>query len=84
MKELDIEIAACEERIKMNERWEVRETKIVDGLAEEGTLESEGFGGIEVRKTAVPVGAELDRKLPHSLHHLRPSHINSTNHIKPH
>jgi hypothetical protein len=67
MKELDIEIAACEERIKRNERWEVRETKIVDGLAEERTLESEGFGGIEVRKSAVPVGAELDRKRLHSL-----------------
>ncbi len=38
-----------------------------DSLAEEGTLETQGFGVFEVRKTTVLVGAEDDRKLLHSL-----------------
>ena len=67
MKELDLEITACEERIRKNERWEVQEHRIVDGLAEKGTLESEGFGGVELRKTTVLVGAEKDRKHLHNL-----------------
>jgi hypothetical protein len=67
MQELDHEIAACEERIRQNERWEVQEERVVDGLAEKGTLESEGFGGVEVRKTTVLVGAEEERKLLHQL-----------------
>lgn len=80
MQELDNEIAACEERIRKNERWEVKETKIVDGLAEKGTLESVGFGGIEVRKTAVLVGAEEDRKLLHSLLSKKSQLSGSTSH----
>ena len=67
MKELDLEIAACEDRIRKNERWEIQEQRIIDGLAEKGTLESEGFGGVELRKTTVLVGAEEDRKLLHKL-----------------
>ncbi|KAL7522936.1 hypothetical protein ACHAWX_007672 [Stephanocyclus meneghinianus] len=67
MKKLDFEIAACEERIRKNEKWVVQEQRIVDGLAEEGTLEAEGFGGFEVRKTTVLVGAEEDRKILHML-----------------
>jgi hypothetical protein len=59
MQELDHEIAACEERIRQNERWEVQEERVVDGLAEKGTL--------EVRKTTVLVGAEEERKLLHQL-----------------
>jgi hypothetical protein len=67
IKELDIEIAACEDRIRKNEKWVVQEERVVDELAEKGTLESEGFGGVEVRKTTVLVGAEEDRKLLHKL-----------------
>ncbi|KAL3803853.1 hypothetical protein HJC23_004015 [Cyclotella cryptica] len=67
MKDLDFEIAACQERIRKNEKWVVQEQRIVDGLAEKGTLEAEGFGGFEVRKTTVLVGAEEDRKLLHRL-----------------
>ncbi|KAL7532335.1 hypothetical protein ACHAXR_004567 [Thalassiosira sp. AJA248-18] len=55
MEELDFEIASCEERIRKNEKWVVQEEK------------AQGFGGVEVRKTTVLVGAEEDRKLLHSL-----------------
>jgi kinesin family protein 5 len=61
MKELDLEIAACEERIHKHEKWVVQEEKRSDYLAEEGTL------GFEVRKTTVLVGAEEDRKHLHTL-----------------
>mmetsp|Transcript_4843 Transcript_4843/g.9815 ORF Transcript_4843/g.9815 Transcript_4843/m.9815 type:complete len:731 (+) Transcript_4843:4365-6557(+) len=67
MKELDREIEECEDRIKRNEKWVVKEEKIADGLAERGTLEADGFGGIEVKKTTILVGAEEDRKLLNSL-----------------
>jgi len=67
MKELDDEIVLCEERICKNEKWVVQEEKRSDFLAEEGTLEAQGFGGVEVWKTTVLVGAEEDRKLLHSL-----------------
>lgn len=67
MKDLDIDISACEERIRKNERWVVHEEKRTDTLAEEGTVEAMGLGGIEVKRTTVLVGAEDDRKLLHSL-----------------
>mmetsp|Transcript_34120 Transcript_34120/g.102048 ORF Transcript_34120/g.102048 Transcript_34120/m.102048 type:complete len:813 (-) Transcript_34120:2163-4601(-) len=60
--QLDKEIAECEEIIREKERWEVREEKRVDSLAEQGTIEDRGFGGIEVRKTTVLVGAETERR----------------------
>ena len=50
-----------------NERWIVKEEKVCDSLAEDGTLEAQGFGGVEVRKTTIMVGAEEDRRLLHSL-----------------
>lgn len=67
MQDLDREIALCEERIRKNEKWIVKEEKRNDSLAEDGTLEAQGFGGVEVRKTTIMVGAEEDRKLLHSL-----------------
>ena len=62
MKELDRKIAECEERIRKNEKWVVKEETRSDRLAEKGTLEAEGFGGIEIRKTTLLVGAEEDRQ----------------------
>ncbi|KAL7433686.1 hypothetical protein ACHAXH_002144 [Discostella pseudostelligera] len=55
MKDLDADIAECEERIRKNERWVVQEEKRT------------GSGGVEVKRTTVLVGAEDDRKLLHSL-----------------
>ncbi len=55
---IDAEILICEEQISKKERWIVREEKRKDVLAEDGTLESTGFGGVEIRKTTVLVGAE--------------------------
>mmetsp|Transcript_7449 Transcript_7449/g.11085 ORF Transcript_7449/g.11085 Transcript_7449/m.11085 type:complete len:783 (+) Transcript_7449:104-2452(+) len=62
LRRIDTDIADCEKRIKENERWEVHEERRKDILAKKGTLEGSGFGGIEVRKTTVLVGAEDDRK----------------------
>ena len=67
MKDLDTDIAACEDRIRKNERWVLQEEKRTDMLAEEGTLEAQGFGGIEVKRTTILMGAEDDRKLLHCL-----------------
>jgi hypothetical protein len=67
MKELDLDIAICERRISSNEQWFIQEEKRTDSLAEEGTLEALGLGGLEVRKTTVIAGAEDDRKLLHGL-----------------
>ena len=67
MKDLDADIAECEERIRTNERWVVQEEKRTDILAEDGTMEALGLGGVEVKRTTVLVGAEDDRKLLHSL-----------------
>ena len=58
---IDEEIEATEANIIKNERWEVKEEHRVDELAEEGTLEAQGFGGKEVKKVTVLVGAEEDR-----------------------
>lgn len=62
LKSLDSEISKCEEEIKKKERWEVREEQRIDPLAQSNSLEMEGFGGIETRKTTVLVGAEKERK----------------------
>ena len=59
---LDSQISHCEEEIRKKERWEVREEIRQDSLAEEGTLESKGFGGRESHKTTILVGAEDERK----------------------
>lgn len=67
MKKLDLEIASCEEQIRKNEKWVVQKEKRNDSLAEKGTLEAQGFGGVEVISTSVLVGAEEDRKLLHNL-----------------
>lgn len=58
---LDAQISKCEGDIRRKERWEVREEMRRDELAEEGTLESKGFGGVEIRKTTTLVGAEKER-----------------------
>lgn len=63
LDDLDAEIAECEIIIKKKERWEVKVEERKDVLAENNSLESEGFGGVEVRKTTVLVGAEEERKL---------------------
>eukprot|EP00970_Alexandrium_tamarense_P017708 scaffold10795_cov193-Alexandrium_tamarense.AAC.11 len=55
MKELDTEIASCEDRIRLNEKWVVKEDT------------REDLGGVEVKKTTVLVGAEKDRKLLNKL-----------------
>ena len=60
---LDFQISKCEDEIKRKERWEVKHEVRQDLLAEEDTLESQGFGGKEVRKTTILVGAEEERKL---------------------
>ena len=59
---IDKQIAETEAAIKAKERWEVREEQRTDELAEEGTVEAMGFGGVEVKKSTVLVGAEEERK----------------------
>ena len=59
--QLDEDILACEECIKKKERWEIREEKRMDDFVEKGTVKTSGFGGFEVRKTTVLVGAEEER-----------------------
>lgn len=59
---LDSQIAQTESEIIKKERWEVREERRQDVNAEEGTLESTGFDGVEIHKTTVLVGAEEERK----------------------
>lgn len=59
---LDKEIAATEIAIKAAERWEVVEETHQDTRAEEGTMESKGFGGVEIKKVTKLVGAEEERK----------------------
>ena len=58
---IDREISICEKLIREKERWEVQEETRLDILAEEGTLEQKGFGGVETRKTTKLVGAEKER-----------------------
>jgi len=65
--QLDADIAACEERIRANEKWAFREETRVVPLAENYTLESLGYCGIEVKKTTVLVGAEEVRKFLNEL-----------------
>lgn len=62
LKNIDEDIIQCENAIKEKERWEVKEQLFFDDLAENCTLESQGLGGIEVRKTAVLSGAEDERQ----------------------
>ena len=59
---IDVQIAETEKAIKAKERWEVKEEKRKDELAEVGTVEAMGFGGVEVKKSTVLVGAEEERK----------------------
>ncbi|GMH63872.1 hypothetical protein TrST_g9268 [Triparma strigata] len=59
---IDREIATVEAQIKAKERWEVKEEKRKDDRVEEGTVEALGFGGVEVKKSTVLVGAEAERK----------------------
>ena len=56
MKELDSEIASCQERIHKKEKWVMQEEK-----------RSDSFGGFEMRRTTILVGAEEDRKHLHAL-----------------
>lgn len=60
IEKLDSQIEHCQNEIQRKERWMVREEKRIDTLAEDGTLESNGLGGVEVRKTTVLVGAEKE------------------------
>ena len=59
---IDSQIIETEAQIKAKERWEVIEEKRKDTLAEEGTMEAMGFGGVEVKKITVLVGAEEERE----------------------
>jgi hypothetical protein len=59
---IDFQIKETEAGIKAKERWETIEEKRKDTLAEEGTMESIGFGGVEVKKITVLVGAEEERE----------------------
>jgi len=59
---IDSQIKETEAQIKAKERWEVIEEKRKDTLAEEGTMEALGFGGVEVKKITVLVGAEEERE----------------------
>ena len=61
LRALNAEIRILEEEIKRKERWEQREEKRIDTLAEEGTFEAIGAGGVEVRKVSVLTGAERER-----------------------
>jgi len=67
IKKIDLKIVSCEKNIKQKERWEVQEISRKDERVEEGTMESEGFGGVEIKKVTVLVGAEEDRKLLNEL-----------------
>jgi hypothetical protein len=58
---LDAEIKALEAEISKKERWEIREEKVSDELAEEGTIEK-SMGGQEIKRVAFVVGAEEERK----------------------
>ncbi len=58
---LDEQIKITEAAIKDKERWEVVEEKRKDERMEEGTMESVGFGGVEIKKVTVLVGAEEER-----------------------
>lgn len=62
LAKIDSDIANLEKEIKLKERWEMREEKRNDDLAEEGTIE-QAMGGVEVRKAFVLVGAEKERQL---------------------
>jgi hypothetical protein len=58
---LEKEIKEVEEMILRKERWEIKENKLIDILAEEGTIEK-AMGGAEIKKVAMVVGAEEERK----------------------
>jgi kinesin family protein 5 len=61
ISKIDKEIATLEMSIKQKERWEVVEQSHKDTRAEEGTMESMGFGGVEIKKVTKLVGAEDER-----------------------
>lgn len=58
---IDKQIKQLEEKILQKERWEMREEKRADELAEEGTFEA-AAGRVEVKKISILVGAEEERK----------------------
>lgn len=60
LADLDARITALEQEILQKERWEVREVRREDQLAEDGTLEK-ALGGQEVIKQTVVTGAETER-----------------------
>jgi len=51
LSKIDADITHCENLIREKERWEIREERRFNTLAELGTLESQGFGGVEMKKT---------------------------------
>ena len=61
LRKLNAEISALEESIIAKEVWEMVDETRVDTLAEEGTFEAMGAGGVEVKKVAVLKGAEKER-----------------------
>lgn len=61
LADLDARITALEQEILQKERWEVREVRREDQLAEDGTLEK-ALGGQEVIKQTVVTGAEIERQ----------------------
>ena len=60
LAELDGRIETLESTIKRKEKWELREEKRTDELAEEGTFEA-ALGGVEIKKVYALVGAETER-----------------------
>ena len=61
VRKLDVRIKAIEAAIEEKERWEVVEEVRKDVRVEDGTMESMGFGGMEVKKSTKLVGAESER-----------------------
>jgi kinesin family protein 5 len=57
----DREIAEVEAEIRRKERWELREERVKDVNAEAGTIE-QAQGGEEIKKIAMVVGAEEERR----------------------
>jgi hypothetical protein len=62
LADIDSQIKDLETQILDKERWEQREEKRADELAEEGTFEA-AMGGVEVKKVSVLTGAETERQL---------------------
>ena len=63
---IDVQVAETENAIKTKERWEVKEEKRKDELAEAGTVEAMGFGGGEKWRKRGRVRGEKRRSAANS------------------